>query len=60
MRRGSYLGSWIDRTGGEHELDIERRITAASKAFGALSKCVFRSPAVSKKVKAVVYHGTWL
>ena len=31
------MGSWIDRTGGD-ELDIERRITAASKAFGGLKK----------------------
>jgi hypothetical protein len=54
VNEAKYLGSWIDRTGGD-ELDIERRITAASKAFGELSKCVFRSPAVSKKVKAVVY-----
>ena len=56
MRRSTWeAGCWIDRTGGD-ELDIERRITAASKAFGAsLGECVFRSPAVSKKVKAVVY-----
>ena len=37
VNEAKYLGSWIDRTGGD-ELDIERRITAASKAFGALSK----------------------
>jgi hypothetical protein len=35
MRRSTWeAGCWIDRTGGD-ELDIERRITAASKAFGA-------------------------
>ena len=54
MEEVKYLGSWIDRTGGD-DVDVDRRITAASKAFGALSSCVFRSPAVTKRVKAVVY-----
>ena len=54
VNEAKYLGSWIDRTGGD-ELDIERKITAASEAFGALGGCVFRSPAVSEKAKAAAY-----
>ena len=54
VKEAKYLGSWIDRTGGD-ERDIDKRIASASKAFGALSKCVFRSPAIDKRVKAVVY-----
>ena len=53
VEQAKYLGSWVDRKGTD-ELDVERRISAASSVFGSL-KCIFKSPALSRQVKAVVY-----
>ena len=53
--RFKYLGSWIARNGND-TLDVDSRISSASKAFGALRKCVFRSLSVSRAAKCAVYE----
>ena len=51
-----YLGSYISRSGSDLP-DVDARITSASKAFGALSACLFRSTSVSLAAKRTVYEG---
>ena len=50
-----YLGSWISWD-LKDTLDIQRRITAASKAYGALKTPVFRNRDVGPRVKKQLYE----
>ena len=49
----SYLGSFISSNSTDN--DVEARIRKVGSAFGALSKSIFSSPYVNRKVKAMVY-----
>jgi hypothetical protein len=49
-----YLGSMMDRDCSDR-LDVESRVTAASKAFGALSDCLLLSPHISLPAKREAY-----
>ena len=51
-----YLGSLVSRNGSDAP-DVDARISSASKAFGALSSCLFRSTAVTTAAKVTVYEG---
>ena len=51
-----YLGSYVSRNGSDLS-DVDARIASASKAFGALSACLFRSTSVSLAAKRTVYEG---
>ena len=50
-----YLGSVI-QSSGRVDVDIERRITLASKAFGALRKSVFMDRDLNLQTKRLVYN----
>ena len=50
-----YLGSYVSRN-GDDAVDVDSRITSASKAFGALRGCVFSSSHVSVEAKRAVYE----
>ena len=50
-----YLGSWISWD-LKDTLDIQRRITAASKAYGALKTPVFRNRDMGLRVKKQLYE----
>ena len=51
-----YLGSYIARHGSDmHE--VENRVEAAGKAFGALSSCLFRSDLITQAAKRRVFEG---
>jgi len=52
--RAKYLGSMISRDGTD-AVDVDARIGAATKAFGSLSKLVFRSDGVSAAAKREAY-----
>jgi hypothetical protein len=49
-----YLGSMMDRDCTD-ERDVEARVAAATKAFGALSKCIFKSPDITLPAKREAY-----
>ena len=51
-----YLGSYAARAGNDLR-DVEARIDKASKAFGALKHCLFKSKDVSIEAKRGVYNG---
>ena len=51
-----YLGSYITRHGSDSR-DVDNRIEAAGKAFGALSSCLFRSDLITITAKRRVYEG---
>ena len=55
-KRFKYLGS-LFASNLRSEADVEKRLKAASAAFGALRKCVFRSRDISPRVKGKVYRG---
>ena len=46
-----YLGSYISSDGSD-TIDVQSRIDSAARAFGALSKCIFRSQTLIAKPKA--------
>ena len=50
-----YLGSYLARNCLRDTCDIDSRIQAAGKAFGALRKCLFATASVSSKAKRAVY-----
>ena len=50
-----YLGSWISEYCGD-AADVDSRVAAASKAFGALRVCVFTSSSVTRTAKRMVYE----
>ncbi|MGB0627641.1 MAG: hypothetical protein ACPGQ5_13845, partial [Alphaproteobacteria bacterium] len=50
-----YLGSMISYR-VDDSVDVDARVKAAAKAFGALSKPIFRSPRVDKDAKGRVYE----
>ena len=50
----SYLGSIISTNCTDNK-NVEARIRKVGSAFGALSKSIFSSPYVTRKVKAMVY-----
>ena len=50
----SYLGSFISSNSTDNN-DLEARIRKVGSAFGALSKSIFPSLYVNRKVKAMVY-----
>ena len=50
-----YLGSWIAANCGD-TADIDSRVGAASRAFGALRICVFGSSSVTREAKRMVYE----
>jgi hypothetical protein len=52
--QAKYLGSMMGRDCTD-TLDVEARVTAAGKAFGALSKCIFKSPDISLPAKREAY-----
>jgi len=52
--RAKYLGSMVSRD-GTNGVDVDARIAAATKAFGSLSKLVFRSDGVSPAAKREAY-----
>ena len=54
VHRFKYLGSWIT-TDGRDDLDVDERIAAAGKQFGALRKCLFASADITPQAKHVVY-----
>ena len=49
-----YLGSYTSSDGSDLH-DVDSRIEAAGKAFGALSACLFRQTAVTAAAKCTVY-----
>ena len=51
-----YLGSILSRDCKDNS-DVIERIDAASHAFGALRKCLFRSTNISYQAKKLVYEG---
>ena len=53
--RFCYLGSMVTRHGGDG-CDVDSRLEAASKAFGALRRCVLSSTAVPLEAKRAVYE----
>jgi hypothetical protein len=52
--KAKYLGTMISRDGTD-VVDVEARSVAAARAFGSLSKLVFRSAQVSAKAKREAY-----
>jgi len=50
-----YLGSIIAED-AQDETDIQSRVKSATKAFGALSQCVFRNPHITMKAKKTTYE----
>ena len=54
VSKAKYLGSMMSRDSTD-DMDVDARITAASKAFGALSKCVFKSRKISPPAKRAAY-----
>ena len=54
VREAKYLGSMMS-TSCTDEVDVEARVAAAAKAFGALSECVFRSISISLEAKRAAY-----
>ena len=50
-----YLGSFIARNCGDAP-DVDARISAAGKAFGALRSCVFTTTAITPAAKRAVYE----
>jgi hypothetical protein len=51
-----YLGSCLSRDCND-EIEMDNRLRSANGAFGALSKCIFRSKSISLRAKRVVYNG---
>ena len=51
-----YLGSYVAWNCGD-KYDIDARISAAGKAFGALRGCLFTSTEISPAAKRAVYEG---
>ena len=49
-----YLGSYISSDGSD-TIDVQSRIDYAARAFGALSKCIFRSQNIDRKAKSAIY-----
>ena len=49
-----YLGSIIDSS-GRANVDVERRVAQASRAFGALRKAVFLDKNLSRRTKRKIY-----
>ena len=49
-----YLGSYVSRNGSD-ALDVDSRIVAAGKAFGALRACLFSSTHINAQAKAMVF-----
>ena len=49
-----YLGRFFARSGGD-AVDVNSRIEAAGKAFGALRGCVFSSTHINSQAKKIVY-----
>ena len=56
VEEAKYLGSYAARAGNDLR-DVEARIDKASKAFGALKHCLFKSKDVSIEAKRGVYNG---
>ena len=54
VSKAKYLGSMMSRDSTD-DTDVDARITAASRAFGALSKCVFKSRSISLSAKRAAY-----
>ena len=54
VSKAKYLGSMMSRDSTD-DMDVDARITAASRAFGALSKCVFKSRKISLPAKRAAY-----
>ena len=50
-----YLGSYISSDGSD-TIDVQSRIDSAARAFGALSKCIFRSQNIDRKAKSAIYE----
>ena len=50
-----YLGSYISSDGSD-TIDVQSRIDSADRAFGALSKCIFRSQNIDRKAKSAIYE----
>ncbi len=49
-----YLGSLMSESGRSHD-EVDRRITSASKAFGALRRAVYKDHTLSVKTKRSIY-----
>jgi hypothetical protein len=54
VAQAKYLGSIISRDGADL-VDVEARIAAATRAFGSLSRLVFRSSSISPAAKREAY-----
>ena len=50
-----YLGDYVAANGADAPA-VQARITDAGKAFGALRKCLFSSPTVTRAAKTAVYE----
>ena len=50
-----YLGSYISSDGSD-TIDVQSQIDSAARAFGALSKCIFRSQNIDRKAKSAIYE----
>ena len=50
-----YLGSWVADNCGD-AADVDSRVAAASRAFGALRVCVFASGSVTRAAKRITYE----
>ena len=55
VKKFPYLGSWISEKCGDGD-DVESRIGAASRAFGASRQCIFSSASVTRGAKLIVYE----
>ena len=51
----NYLGSNISSDGSD-TIEFQSRIDSAARAFGALSKCIFRSQNIDRKAKSAIYE----
>ena len=49
-----YLGTYLSRDGSD-AYDVDSRIEAAGKAFGALRKCLFASASITPHAKRTAY-----
>ena len=54
VSKAKYLGSMMSRDSTD-DTDVDARIKAAARAFGALSKCVFKSRRISLPAKREAY-----
>ena len=56
--KARYLGSMVSREGTD-DMDVDARVAAATRAFGALSSCVFRSKNITIRRRSALLMLPW-